>query len=285
MATRHLFWAVTRPGWNKRAQLSAPSAARSRAGRASPPAPAPQWPHCSGLGAQLRWPGWPVWLPDIRQSTGPAAGWGPPPLRGGMPAPSLRHPAAPPRGGRGGDCVPARQSPVGVSPLPRAVAGSVQGETRLAPPCMALGGFLGRGRGKYGEMRHTGVTLSSPTPETWLKISPLPWPAPLVLAPLCQTGGESNPTGSSGLQNGPRDGRAGMLTNPPSSQEQTRARAGVGADTLQRIPDLQEIPAPTEPSRGSAPRQPGAAENQSPRATARRGSSTLRPAGGFKGSA
>lgn len=140
MATRHLFWAVTRLGWNKRAQLSSPSAAHSQASRASPPAPAPQWPHCSGLGAQLRRPGRPVWLPDIRQGTGPAAGRGPPPWQGETPAPCSRHPAAPQRGRRGGGCVPARQSPVRVSSLPRAVAG-----TQLPLACTAVGGFFGGG--------------------------------------------------------------------------------------------------------------------------------------------
>lgn len=72
-------------------------------------------------------------------------------------------------------------------------------------------------------------------------------------------------------------GQALTHTDHRSSQEQSRAGAGVGADTLEQIPELQDTAALPEPSCSSAPSQPGSAQNQSPWATAWSGSDTLDP--------
>lgn len=102
-------------------------------------------------------------------------------------------------------------------------------------------------------MGNIGVELSSSTPETWLKTSLFPQPSPLVLLPHAKLGVKA--TAQISPLSKTCQGITGH-TNPPSSQEQPRSPAGVGADALQRIPDPRETPAPMEPSRGSAPHQP-----------------------------
>lgn len=154
MATRHLFRAVTRPRWKEAGSAVLPIRS-PQPGRPSS-APAPQWPHCSGPGAQLR-PGRPRLAPRHPAWSGAAAGaW---PWWGGR-QPPTQGTHSPPKGRERRGLRPGGQSQVGVSPFP----GMSSGEYRVrSGSCFLWGLFEGveGGTQQNGEYR-SGAFLFHP---------------------------------------------------------------------------------------------------------------------------